>query len=55
MKHYLPDCLFVWMVPHISYRDQGAHEDQLCEQLWADYKWDGINGGVVRSVRNNTK
>lgn len=51
MKHYLPDCLLVWLTPYLQARDF-AHENEMCDQFWADYKWDGVNAEVVKSVRS---
>ncbi len=55
MSHKLPDCMLTYysdlfVEPVDSWF---KHDNEICEQGWADLKWDGINWNVAKKMRKN--
>ena len=48
MNHDLPECYLCHMNPYLMVKDTF---DELCDQLWCDVKYDGINTEVRGMVR----
>lgn len=49
MSHPAPDCLYVWLSPFL--KESFDDVDEICDQAWADCKWDGFNGPLVKRIR----
>lgn len=49
--HYLDDCMAVWYNPYLLGRDSMAHCEEVCEQGYADLKFNGINWREARVAR----
>ena len=48
-EHELPDCLHVWYCP-LFFNDEFGDVEEICEQGWADLKFDGINGALAKKI-----
>lgn len=48
-QHDLPDCLYVWYSSHFVH-DEFDDVEEICEQGWADLKFNGINGALAKKM-----
>lgn len=54
MAHPPYECLLTYMTPYVKLNDCLQHDEQLCEQFYADRHLDGINGVKVKKARRGS-
>lgn len=48
--HKLSECFLVWYNCHIAEEDVDKHGEEICEQGYADLKFEGINWKLAKKV-----